>query len=489
MQPSSNTELSRLVPYSNQNPLWCACERILSKHEAQIEHPSRRFLRYIVSGLAVSLGSLAGIPFYTPTIEIFENFSGLGVFFGVTTVFVLGVSASWALLQNAQRLRPSLPDERIIFQASTTKRLLKHILSNGLGLMASIPLAYATFKYNTHKWFALIAFSAGYGFNTFGYYQIFGTFNQCFKRFQVPSEDQASLREASHLLQSESERALCTLYREDLVRYNVMCTMSDHQKKLDALLRACEETRRIHHLNFYRSAYYSINALLGLLSCANAAKDYLFAEEFFETELSLGVSAWILSIISVGAGLFLGFYSIDRTTQRMLNALGEGRFTQYNRSVIGLHCGMLSYLALCLPILLTACASLGDSYLSYQNVGESRLFAFRIPLTLTTFLGNVIFHTFTMHQQINDASICILRCHPSNQTQSLVVLLSEANQIAQLLGHVNDRHASAYLSRVDHPSLKQRLSALGLFFRSPTPSKEVSVIGNRLSDGSVLHRQ
>jgi hypothetical protein len=394
-----------------------------------------RYARYAVSALAWVWGACAGIPFYAPTKNAFEKDSTWGTIAAGITVCALGISASWALSKITKKLEPSpVVNQNLQMEKQNSYRAVKHMLSNVLGLLASIPLTFGTYKYNASKWKAIITFGADYGFKTFGYYCLFAQLEYINRTFKGQTQREM----IAELIEKEVERALCQIYRRDPLLFEKIVHETDQVTQLAYVICACMETKNKVNTTSNHRLKRAANCLLYLVASANAVKDSLLGKEFFHKLFKNGPLSWCLGMISAAAGLSLGVYSINHTTDSLMNVMGDDRCNAPDSSLAEIKCGMYAYGMTILSLLLGTVTGVGDSYITHETTKHSKLKDVTLLLTCTTAIGNVIFHSFTMRQQMDDAVHYSLSRSTEHTMIQLNNLIKKYKNVNVLLSQFSD---------------------------------------------------
>lgn len=155
------------------SPLSSYFSKTICQAEASSQQRCTKALQ-VVKVVAGIVGSSTGISFISSSLKAGRAIGvhQLGWVIAGAEVIAYGGKVSWVMTEAVDKFKPKSEEEKIIFKQTTCKSCSKHLACNLLGVVASIPLTYLSYKYNDFKPLALLTFLGSYSTRTLGYHKL-----------------------------------------------------------------------------------------------------------------------------------------------------------------------------------------------------------------------------------------------------------------------------------------------------------------------------
>lgn len=157
-----------------ENELAEYISRYIYKLDEVPESIKHKYFRYFVTGSTVLIGALAGIPWIETGLKLGEEVQvWLGYTAAGSVVIAYGTTSIWAFLELTDFLKPQ-PEEilKLINHKSYCLKIYDHFSSHILGILATLPTIYISYKFNSNLFNVALATLISYCFNTVGLYQL-----------------------------------------------------------------------------------------------------------------------------------------------------------------------------------------------------------------------------------------------------------------------------------------------------------------------------
>jgi hypothetical protein len=393
--------------HGGQNPLLLFTRDTLVSERQQLA--THVYTKYdLIKTLAILLGSLAGVPFIAPAKKAAGDNTEIGITFATASVLTFGISAIWALSNIFVNLKRKSPAEQQLVKQSKRYTLFKHTTSNLLGMLASVPLTYAIYKYNGNRIHVAIAFFADYGFKTFGYYEAFDSASKL--KFLCSRNKYYGRKAATKFKNTLIGNIKYTIIPSLLIDkttdvYNSIVVQNGNpsaEELLGLLLRPNIALLEKHHATSQKSTMKNAFIYLAMiLPFCNAVKDFLLSREAASEFSSVEIVKSLFSLITVLPGLALGLLVTKGTAAKITNLIQACNSKTPQTTMTSFYYPKIYYATPLIALVLTSLAATGDSFISYdtlENTDVTLLNQLTWLFTITTFLGNVIFHSFAMRE-------------------------------------------------------------------------------------------
>jgi hypothetical protein len=136
------------------------------------ESDMRRTSRHFAIAVALFIASLSGVPYINPSRDALGEYETLGWIAAGTTIISFGAGSTWAWLNIMSELDPLSPEEIALYNGKHS-RIVRILFANILGALATLPPAYAVYKFNNNIVYPIIAFSAGVATNIYALYKLY----------------------------------------------------------------------------------------------------------------------------------------------------------------------------------------------------------------------------------------------------------------------------------------------------------------------------
>jgi hypothetical protein len=476
--PSSG-ELTPLVASINiergESHLYSFIQKYLVQQEEIPESKPKKVLRFSGRGLAIVLGSLAGIPFFEVAKEAGGGNGILGWGVGITNAIATSGTGAWATFNLLQGLNPQSEEERILLQDSRLP-IPGHIAAHGLGLVVAVPTAYMAARFNTHKWFAGISYLLDYSLKTSGYLNFFKKVSAQKSKIrsslgigdQESTEVDPSLQKIQKfLIQHLSHKvipALLTMSSEERDHFIELIYQEDNLKAeqyLDFLFNVCSLSSSDRQTpDTWKKGYpkvalisgLSISAVLNLFHngiCGYEAWQMVYDNSAFTIPMA-ALSTIPIFILEMQATIETGRLLYDATFYRI--------YGEPQPSLLHTLYPKLSRVIpfVCIP--LAAVTAYVGRFMVVDILKEvlpqegPRLF-----FAIGGFMGPFLFAAYANYSVIQDLLLSYMGSFGKTSEKNLVLLIQNIEKLSKIIGLTKKEEIQSF---IDHSNIQNLISSI-----------------------------
>ncbi len=462
---------SEFLSLDEKGYLYDYAEKYLIHHQPLLEKNLKRLLLLGAQGFCVTVGSLAGAPYFEVGREAGGDNTVLGWAIGITNTLATSGTGAWAFFHLAKGFEPQSSQEKVLVRRGRLP-VPVHLTSHALGVAVAVPIGYMMTRYNSEKWLAGLSFVLDYGLKTKGYVSLFkdlkdnkDNITRFWGKNSKKETDLATeaIREALlHHLSNHSLPSVLTKTEKDRDQFIALLEQPENQdvsnyvKSLLSLTHAqnfIQDSPRTWKKGYPRTAFISALSLSAVMNiyhngyCAYAAWKYLYDNPSFTIPMS-AVSVLPTFMLEIQATMKVG------------GLLYDGAFHRFKGtpqpSLIQTVYPILS------KVIPLACVTLGGvtAYVGrfmVIDVLQDSMPDTNYPLffAVSGFLGPFLFASYANYSLLEDLSLAYARSFGQIRQKKLACLFQDIEKLMNVtrLAPVKDMKKFA-----DQTSLQEILS-------------------------------
>ena len=406
--------------------------KIVTKCNSYLEKPyDSSCIRDFGKSLAFLFGSTAGIPLIVLAEKASGNHQAFGLTLACSTVFSIGVSRSWGLLQLISE------DNLLKLQGNNKGKFYAKIaFSHITGLISSLPLSYTVYNYNRGitKYLTISTLLAEYGIATYGYMEIFSEniWGFC-KLLNFETHNSYGLLSQNCSIEknliSALENAVCNLtylHAEKQEKINQL-TESIDLGNVDDFFKILLDINREEEFNSFHKTLAKLmvcaiplsNAFQNAIMSLNAAKD-------FNNSFLFGLG---YTFVSVTPSLILGTLTSRETASDVYDSI----FSQRNKNLLNTYHPNLYKSIITLALMSSCLTASGSMFLCYDIIKNSILGDLAVYFAILNGIGIVIFESYVIRLVLENLSLMHFKVYGSEEEKKLLKIKERAEKLHLLL--------------------------------------------------------
>lgn len=347
--------------------------------------------RRLVTCLAISLGSVAGVPWVHSGAIVASrlNCPSLYYFIGIGVVVSYGATSIWAFSEVTDKLlKPKSEEEKNVLSSLSKEKYLKYIMTHVLGGLGTIPTFYLSYEYNSIKQYALLAGTVAYVFNVFGLYKLQDIFVGLLK--ENASKDMQE-SDSTSLSQAIENILIPKITVEDANRLKFF-SIKQFYELLESKI---EEEKGIvlpknqHSKHFFTAGmmltFPTLNAIFISISMSKAIASV-------DQSLPLIITGTFLTVLPLYG---LDLFSVKESVETIYAGLQNNNTSKLTNGT-----KLLFFTVLCL----SAFSALTNAYVAYDQIDASPLADARFVFGGCTLLLTTALQTIGFFTVVTDAS-------------------------------------------------------------------------------------
>lgn len=405
----------------------------------------RKNCRKFAIAMSIIVACASGIPYIKPSRDALERHDALGWIVAISTIFSFGAGSTWAWLNIMREFEPRSPEEDSVITGDSP-RIIRLLFANLLGSLATLPSAYAVYKFNNKLIYPIIAFTAGVATNIYALYTLYDGKKLLSKGMRVlkrwrPNNlaDNTILTMTENLGQMLSKSPMLLLNAPSTERTLVMSSLYcknqwDPQKHFELFLKEIIKLNLLNQISsqnkkwgqgWPRFLFKSISIIFPIsFSIVNATLAYESSKLIYDnTFFSI-----IYTILTVVPYMSIEFLAAIKTFEDIFDRIFNCAIRQHTISFSQLFYPKINLIAQFSSILLGLIPSVNRIYITLNTIENKG----KIPLTIIGALGGVIFQTFSLMDLKNQVLIKYSESSDNNGQKELAHFFKSINQFIKI---------------------------------------------------------
>jgi hypothetical protein len=354
----------------------------------------RKFFQFVTPPL---LGVMGGLPLVDLACQATRDNPILCPILGIGTFIAIAGPAAWAGLRLTSQLDPISSEEEEILQPSRKCRLAKHIMSNSIAIVSSIPDVFSIYKFNRLKWFAIPTFFVSVAFKSQGYYEFFSFLPTLWERPLSSSQQQEKIK--STITQTIDEQIILKLVEDDLTSIDDLKISTKeklHQilnlNSIDSLILDDVDNPHTWKNGYPRKVTQFISLIFPL---GNSLVNGLLAYEALDLILSSPYFCFPGAIISAIPGFSLEVMATTSTIGEIFDLTYNKIKGRESKKLFSTFYPISSKIIPLFAFTISACGAITSAYMvTYGTVSNSVFSPLKYVLPVMAFGANTIFGTY-----------------------------------------------------------------------------------------------
>lgn len=378
----------------------------------------RKNCRKFAIVMSIIVACASGIPYIKPSRDALEGHDALGWIVAISTIFSFGAGSTWAWLNIMREFEPRAPEETSVITGDSP-RIIRLLFANLLGSLATLPSAYAVYKFNNKLIYPIIAFAAGVATNIYALYTLYDGKKLLSKGMRILKRwrhnivaDNTMLTLTENLGEMLSKSPMLLLNTPSTERSLVMSSLYyknqwDPQKHFELFLK---EVIKLNLLNqtssqnenwgqgWPRFLFKSISIIFPIsFSIINATLAYESSKLIYDNT----IFSIIYTIFTVLPYMSIEFLAAIKTFEDIFDLVFNCVIRRHTSSFSQLFYPKMNLIAQFSSILLGLIPSVNRIYITLNTIENKG----KIPLTIIGALGGIIFQTFSLMDLKNQVLI------------------------------------------------------------------------------------
>lgn len=406
-------------------------ENIITNHSFLAKSSYSNYCRNIAKSLALLFGSTSGIPLIILAKNASKNYETLGLIFAGATVFNIGVSRSWGLLQ-------LISEENLLKLEGTNKKTFyaKIIFAHTIGFLSSLPFSYTVYHYNRGipKYLTLSTLFAEYGLATYGYMELFSgrTINllncKTYNNYDSLSQNYVDSANTISALNNVVSNLICADPLERKEKINNLTQFIDLGMEKDFLNILLDMNKDEESNSCYKTF---AKLMICTIPLSNAFQNTIMS---LNSSKAFNNSLWFslgYTFATVTPSLTLGILMSRDTISNMYDSIYSVR----NKNFLNKYHPNFYKSIIILSLLSSCLTASGSMFLSYDVIKNSILSDFATYFTIINGIGIVILESYVMRHVLENLLLMYLKEYGTEEEKKILKIKEKAENLHLVLKH------------------------------------------------------
>lgn len=424
----------------------------------------RKKCRKLATVISAIIACTSGIPYIQPSRDALEKHETLGWIVAITTIFSFGAGSAWAWLNIMRELDPHAPEESSIIKRNV--RVIRMLFANLLGSLATLPSAYAVYKFNNNFIFPVIAFTTGVATNIYALYMLYDgkiirKSTQIFRRWKGNNEADDTIPVLiDNLGQLLSRGPILLLNTPPAERSLVLSSLyyqnpCEPQKYFELFLKEIIKLNISYHTSLQseswgqgwpRFLFKCISTIFPIsFSMVNAALAYESSKLIYDN-IFFGI---IYILVTVVPYMSIEFIAAIKTFEAIFDQIFNYVTGQRTNSFSKIFYPKTNLTTLLISILLGLVPSVNRIYITLNTIENKG----KIPLTVLGALGGIIFQTFSLMDLKNQIILKYAESKKDHEEEKLAYFFSSIEKFIKLYEKTDLTTQKELIANIQDPEL------------------------------------
>jgi hypothetical protein len=456
----------------------------------------RKNCRKFSIAMSIIVACASGIPYIKPSRDALKGHDALGWIVAISTLFSFGAGSTWAWLNIMREFEPRAPEENSVITGDSP-RIIRLLFANLLGSLATLPSAYAVYKFNNKLIYPIIAFTAGVATNIYALYTLYDGKKLLSKGMRILKRrrhnivaDNTMLTITENLGEMLSKSPLLLLNTPSTERSLVMSSLYyksqwDPQKHFELFLKEVIKLNLSNQSSsqnenwgqgWPRFLFKSISIIFPIsFSIINATLAYESSKLIYDNT----IFSIIYTIFTVLPYMSIEFLAAIKTFEDIFDLVFNCVIRRHTSSFSHLFYPRINLIAKFSAILLGIIPSVNRIYITLNTIENKG----KIPLTILGALGGIIFQTFSLMDLKNQVLIKYSESSANQGQKELANFFKNINQFMKIYENTDLETRMELITSIQDSEL--------IALTKQKETSETLLIGNHDSSSfssSLVHR-
>ncbi len=401
-------------------------EGIIASDSSLTKASDSSYRANIAKLLALSFGSTAGIPLIVLAKNASKNYKELSLAFAASTVFSIGISRSWGLLQLTS-------EENLLKLQGMNKKIFyaKIIFAHTIGILSSLPFSYTIYNYNRGvlKYLTLSTLFAEYGLATYGYMELLsgntsGLINslncKTYNNYDSLSQNNTNSTKLIQALNNAIPNLICANSSEKESKINSLIQCIDKDKDF---LKTLLDINREDETNSCNKKL--LESMICIIPLSNAVQNIVMS---LNSSKAFSNSLWFslgYTFVTVTPNLILGTI----TSRDTISEIYDSVYSVRNKNLLNAYYPN-SYKGIIILSLISSCLTAsGSMFLSYDIIKNSKFSDFAMYFTIVNGIGIVIFESYVMRLVLENLLFMYLKRYGTDEEKKILKIKEKTEKL------------------------------------------------------------